>query len=590
METQSKTVPVTQDHALAHITKAVAALPMPFAIYDTDDRLLLCSQDVQDLIAPLLPEGDMDLLSTPVYFEDVQRLFYHERLPADQADHKLLATMRAHEQRQSQVRDINEGGHWKRRSRTVAPGGQIVALTVPIHELVEKSEALSKAKEQLEHMAFHDPLTGLPNRRGLSEHLAELSKMSEKEAYNVSVLHVDLDKFKLVNDTLGHDAGDVVLSEAAKRLKEQVRTIDIVARVGGDEFVILCHDAGDEEATAIIAQRIVDSMAVPIPYREDLCQIGASIGIAITSAHNISEHVLMDADIALYEAKNKGRGRYEFFYPVFRHRYSTLQKRINEVRDAITLNAFEPFFQPQICARTGDFIGLEALARWSDREKGILAPGAFMTALNEAHLTEELDRMILIKTLKFINKWKDEDGIDVPCVKLNLSEGRLRQPDLVDQVKWAMDDADLGNDRIGFEILETVVVGDGSDIVVENIRRLSQAGFKVALDDFGTGNASIANLRKLAIDTIKIDMSFVTDVDTDAELRLITGAMISLANSLKLDTVCEGVETAAQAKVLEELGTSAYQGYLFAKPMDGNFIPTWIQGYEEDRIDWAQSA
>ena len=153
-----------------------------------------------------------------------------------------------------------------------------------------------------------------------------------------------------------------------------------------------------------------------------------------------------------------------------------------------------------------------------------------------------------------------------------------------------MDDADLGPDRIGFEILETVVVGDGSDIVIDNIRRLSEAGFKVALDDFGTGNASIANLRKLAINTIKIDMGFVTDVDTDAELRLITGAMLSLANSLNLETVCEGVETDGQAEVLKELGTTAYQGFLFAKPMEGDFIPTWVKGFEEDRQEYALTA
>ena len=590
MEWRKDSVPMSQDHALTQITQAVAALPMPFAIYGTDDRLLLCSDEVRDVIAPLLEGGNGDLLQHPVFFEDVQRLFHHDRWPEDQAERKLQATMRSHAARKSQILDMNDNGEWKRRARSVSPEGQIVAITMPIHELVKKSEALSKAKQQLEHMAFHDPLTGLPNRRGLSRHLAELSTVREKDAHNVSVLHVDLDKFKLVNDTLGHDAGDVVLSVAAKRLREQLRTTDLVARVGGDEFVIVCHDAGDEESTAEIAQRIVDSMCVPIPYREDLCQIGASIGIAITSAHNISEHVLMDADIALYEAKNKGRGRYEFFYPVFRQRYSTLQKRINEVRDAVTLNAFEPFFQPQICAVTGELIGLEALARWRDRERGILAPACFMDALNEAHLTEELDRMILSKTLKFIQKWQAEDGLSAPRVHLNLSEGRLRQTDLADQIKWAMDEADLGADRIGFEILETVVVGDGSDIVIDNIRQLSDAGFSVALDDFGTGNASIANLRKLAINTIKIDMGFVTDVDTDAELRLITGAMLSLANSLNLKTVCEGVETAAQAKVLRDLGTTGYQGYFFAKPMDGDFIPTWVQGFEEDRQSFALSA
>ena len=572
---------LSSDYCLNQIRRAISAIPMPFAVYDENDRLILASDMSMDMMSDLLEGKDPDLAVTHISFEDAVRAFYFKKFPADVANKFLGKELERQANRWSGIRDINNDGVWIRRTRSVADTGQTVSITISIDELIKKTTALSEAKQQLEHLAFHDPLTGLPNRRGLSEHLQQLSSIPEAETYNVAVLHVDLDKFKLVNDTLGHDAGDAVLSKAASILRGEVRDKDIVARVGGDEFVVVCHHVRDEDGIAACAQRIVDRMADPIEYGEEYCQIGASIGIAITSAHNISEHVLMDADIALYEAKKKGRGRYEFFFPSFRDRYSTMQRRINQVRDAVKLNAFEPYYQPQISLKSGEIVGMEALARWNDREYGIRLPEYFLPAIEEARLSEALDDMMMRKILRNIRVWKD-DGLDIPQVSLNLSEARLRQDNLVDILQWSLDDEGLTHDCIGLEVLEKVVAGTGSEDVIKNINRLSHAGFKITLDDFGTGNAPIAGLRNIALDTIKIDPSFSCGLEQDPELQTITSAMISLIKNLKMVPICEGVETKAQLEVLESFGVDIVQGYVFAKPMAADFVPIWMQAYADD--------
>lgn len=573
---------ISAEKALDQVTRAIGALDMPFGIYDETGRLLVCSRKTEDLIRDRLLDEGSSLLNTPVHYSDVAQAFYQSTMPPDEVEERLQAALENFEDKSTYFFNVETDGKWNRRVLTRAETGQTLAFVMPIDELIKETRALHEAKEELEHLAFHDPLTGLLNRRGLSEHLAKLAKTPEKDAKNVAVLHVDLDKFKLVNDTLGHDAGDTVLSEAAKVLQREVRNSDLVTRVGGDEFVIVCHDVTNEGPIANVAARIVENMAHPIKYGEELCQIGASIGISITSAHNISEHVLMDADIALYEAKKKGRGRYEFFLPVFRDRYSLIQRRMNQVREAIVLNAFEPFFQPQICARTGNLVGMEVLARWRDREAGVRLPEAFLPAIEEARLMDPLDDMILRKTLSTLRSWRAE-GIEFPHMTVNLSKSRLMDPNLVSQIKWAIDEHDLSVDMIGVEVLESVVVGADGHTIIKNINKLSDAGFKVALDDFGTGNASITSLRDMHLDTVKIDQSFVENIDKDAELRTITGAMIGLIKNLGMRAVCECVEHSSEADILRELGADAFQGYVFGKPMEAGFVPIWLDAYEDDR-------
>ena len=384
--------------------------------------------------------------------------------------------------------DVETGGGWVRRVRASLPGGPSV-ISVPIDDLVEKSNALLKDKETLEYQATHDALTDLPNRRAMEEHLTWLA--GAEDVLDVAVLHVDLDKFKAVNDTFGHDAGDVVIRDAGDRLKRILRDTDMVARVGGDEFVAICHRVVSVEQVEGIAGRIVQSMKEPIPYGEDMCQIGASVGIALCHTPSDIRQSLNDADVALYEAKRCGRGCYRIYKPQLRQKQTALQLRVNAVREALDMNAFDPFFQPQVCAKTGALLGVEALARWVERERGVLPPSEFMDALEEAKLTEDLDAMILRKSLKALVAW-DEMGLHVPMVCVNVSGARLAAPDAVATFKWAVEEAGLDPSRLGIEILEDVFIDNPSGAIALNVRRLSEAGFQMALDDFGTGHASIA--------------------------------------------------------------------------------------------------
>lgn len=566
------------------LREAIDAVPVPLSIFDANDRLLVCSGAYRHQVASAYGDLPDDLLAEPVHFRDIVAARMAAEHDPAQAARRTAVELRRHRDTRRKKVDINLDGSWTRRTHSVAPRGQVVNLDTPIDELIQNSRALAEAKRALEHQALHDPLTDLPNRRGLAAHLEELAKRSDASE-NVAVLHVDLDKFKLVNDTLGHDAGDKVLDRAAQILRGEIRCTDLVARVGGDEFVIICRDVDDEATAANFAQRIVELMAVPIPYNGDWCQIGASIGIALTESRRIGHSTLIDADIALYEAKKRGRGRYEFFSPIYRDRSAALQKRINEVRTGLDLNAFEPYFQPQVCARTGALRGFEALARWCDPENGVRGPGEFLPALIEARLIDRLDDTMMRQSIAALADW-DEMGTVVPAVTLNLSDLRLAGDGFVDKISWAVEEAGLTPERIGLEILENVVVDTGN--VVDILTRLSAVGFPLSLDDFGTGNASIGGLRTLSLQRIKIDRSFVSGIDTDPELQVITGAMITLARNLKLEALCEGVETEDEADTLRWLGADSFQGYLFGRPMERTSVPGWIEWYTDDQADKAR--
>jgi len=557
---------LSAEQILASVEAGISAVPFPVCIYDQDDRLLLCSAQFRESVGAIFEGRTGHVYEHDLKYEDIVRTQVSERYAVD----------------------MNIEGSWMRRSRTLSPEGSLVAMAMPIDELVQRTRALVDAKQEMEHQALHDPLTDLPNRRALNAYLQRVLD-SDLLSEDVVVFHVDLDKFKLVNDTLGHDAGDCVLLEASRILRAEVRSTDFVARVGGDEFVMVFTSLKDRDAIAGMAQRIVDKMREPIYYDDQCCQIGASIGVVVREEFATAERLVMDADIALYEAKSAGRGRYAFFQSSARVKHSVFKKRIFEVREAIMLNAFEPFFQPQICARSGDIVGFEALARWQDREVGTRPPSDFLEALDEANLCAELDEMILKKTLRRMADW-NEEGVDIPKVSVNLSPASLARGDLSDHLKWLCDAAGIEPDRLVFEILEDVVLDTQGGAIAENVGRLKKAGFAVALDDFGTGSTSISSLRYLQPDRIKIAREFVKDIDQDDELQIITSALIALVQNLGMEVLCEGVETFEELALLRGLGSDCFQGFLFAKPMCSDEVPIWISDYQEEQQPILKSA
>ena len=572
------------------ILNALRNVPHAIAVYGADDRLLFCSDEYQRQFDPVIPADPVGQASDPLTYEQIIRGTFSAKLPPEKVEARVRVELESHRTTNGFQRDVLSDNGWRRRFRYTTGNDHVVSLAFSIDELVRKTLALDVAKKEMEHQAFHDPLTDLPNRRGLNAHMRSILTEWGSARRSLAVLHVDLDKFKSVNDTLGHHAGDKILSEAAEILRKSVRGTDIVARVGGDEFVLVCEGFETQEDIANLAQRIVDKMKEPIPYSDEFCQIGASIGIATCEPGEPANDLVLDADIALYEAKERGRSCYAFFSPNYRERYSNLQAQIFAVRDAVELNAFEPYFQPMVRAADGAVTGFEALPRWLHIEKGILGPDKFMSAVHEAHLIEELDAMILRKSLRAIGQWQEEHGLIAPRVSVNMSSCGLADTESVDRIMDAISAAGVSPSQVGLEVLENEMVGEELDIVVQNVRRLSEAGIHIALDDFGTGRASIAGLRHLSVDRIKIDRSFVANIHGDTELRTITGAIVSLVRTLGIEALADGVECEAERSMLLALGTEQFQGPLISQPMDARTVPLWLAKYNQDMIQEAVRA
>lgn len=583
----SKSV-LSPEEILASVEAAIAALPYPFCIFDENEEALMASDTFGKAFEGLEVDPERPLFEQGITFTEVTRARLSMSMPSDQVEARLDAEVRRLRESGNTTKDMILNGEWVRRIKADSPEGHTTTLAVPIEELVQRTRSLVQAKQEMEHQAFHDPLTDLPNRRALNAYLEQVLD-SDLATDDVVVFQVDLDKFKLINDTLGHDAGDCVLLEAAKILRAEVRSTDFVARVGGDEFIMVFTSLSDRDAISRVAQRIVDRMKEPTYYDDQCCQIGASIGIAVREEFTTAERIIMDADIALYEAKLAGRGRYSFFYAGHRAKHTAFKKRVFEVREAIMLNAFEPFFQPQVCAKTGDIIGFEALARWRHRELGVRPTSEFLEAIEEANLLVELDEMIIKKALRRLSEW-DEAELGVPMVSVNLSTSILAKPNLTDQLKWMCEEASIKPERLGLEVLESVVVDDQNGIIAQNVRGLKAAGFVISLDDFGTGNASISSLRHLAPHRIKVAREFVKDIHQDGELKTITSALISLSQNLGMKVLCEGVEESAERRVLEQLGADYLQGYLIAKPMQSDDVPIWMTDYFEEMHPQLKSA
>lgn len=439
------------------------------------------------------------------------------------------------------------------------------------------------SREETEQRAHTDILTGLPNRRAL-QHFLETTQAADWPDNQATVTHVDLDKFKDINDSLGHAAGDAALQHAARAIAMHAGNGDFLARVGGDEFVIISFGHINEEVLAERADQLIAAISAPFVFNGKTCKIGASVGVALGfDAENDSiDRCILNADMALYNAKNAGRSTYEFFTPSLRTQSENKETLLAQIREGLAAEQFQPFFQPQVEGRTGKLVGLESLARWHHPTRGTLSPFHFLDAARDGGLLEQLDVYLTNKAFSITQGWR-QSGIKIPQISINLTGSRLLEVDLVDALLAAATQADLDPSMIGIEILESAMIDDDSQQMIDNLAGLTEAGFKLELDDFGTGHASISNLRNFKVDRIKIDRSFVKDVHLNTDLAKITGAMINLAHSLRVDALAEGVETPEERLVLNALGCDHFQGYGVAQPLPATEIPAWIRRTQNTR-------
>lgn len=455
-------------------------------------------------------------------------------------------------------------------------------VTRDLHDTISDLLAAARLVGQMgdksaSRLASVDELSGLPNRRALYDRIQRFDAGHWPHT-KVAVMQIDLDRLKIINDTMGHAAGDKALRHAAAAMISVDNPDAFVARTGGDEFVMLLFGDLDDSTLRDIAEQLILAVSKPFIVEGKECYAGASIGIATgTFADGLPlDSYIKNADLALYTAKNGGRGTCRFFSPTLRAKLEEGEELQNHIRDGLRRGEFQPYFQPQVEGRSGKIVGFETLARWHHPTRGVLTPFHFLAAAEEARLLDDLDHYLMNQTFASLRQWLDQ-GLDIPQVSLNLTTSRLLDIDLVDTILFAAADAGVDPHLISVEILESAMIDNTSKRMIENIKNLSAAGIKVELDDFGTGHASISNLRHFKVDRIKIDRSFVQDVHLYSELARITSAMIGLAHSLRIDVLAEGIETPEERLVLNALGCDHIQGFGVAHPMPGEDVPIWLQ-------------
>ncbi|MBW9115768.1 EAL domain-containing protein [Rhizobium cauense] len=429
-------------------------------------------------------------------------------------------------------------------------------------EAIAKNIELEIAKNRIEHNSLHDPLTALPNRRKLDIALERLTLDGRSERQKFAILHIDLDRFKEINDTLGHAAGDAMLIHASRVLSRNLRGDDLVARIGGDEFVILALNANDADMSAL-AGRIIEEMRQPIDFEGFACRCGVSIGIALANGlHVDARKVLINADIALYRAKSQGRNRHEFFSHNLQADIINNKRLADEILSGIENGEFTAWYQPQFSARTMTLTGVEALVRWQHPTRGLLTPDKFLKIADEINVVQTLDRIVLDTALKDKMRWTAM-GIVVPKISVNVSARRLHDETLAQ----SLSSLQVRPGELSFELVESIFLDESEAVATNNLERIKALGIDIEIDDFGTGHTSIVSLLKLKPKRLKIDRQLVQPITNSPQERALVSSIIEIARSLGVETVAEGVETAAHATLLNELGCDLLQGYAFSRPL-----------------------
>jgi PAS domain S-box-containing protein len=461
--------------------------------------------------------------------------------------------------------------------------GHIERLVIVNRDITDRK----RAEETLAHNALHDVLTDLPNRALFLDRVRHVLALSHRHpSYKFAVLFIDLDEFKVVNDSLGHAAGDALLIQIARRLSASIRGVDTIsrsvlmkttspvanegslARVGGDEFTILLEDIGDCGDAIRVAERLQERFVIPFVVERQEIVIAASIGIAFCgTSYTNSEDLVRDAEIAMYRAKREGKARSQVFDDEM---HTVAVKRLQletDLRRALELGEFRVHYQPIVSLQRGQIVGFEALSRWQ-RPEGLLSPAHFIQIAEQIGIILPLNRMLLREACVQLRAWHSQFPSDPPLtMSVNITPREFAQPDLVAQIETILREVGIHPSSINVEITETIAMADPqrSSLVLSELKAL---GVHISIDDFGTGYSSLSRLQAFPVDTLKVDRSFISKIDTDCEIRKIVRIIIMLAHNLGLNVVAEGAETAEQVSLLKKLKCELVQGYFFARPGD----------------------
>ncbi|MCF7698449.1 putative bifunctional diguanylate cyclase/phosphodiesterase [Loktanella sp. M215] len=555
------------DEAEARLITAINALSDGFALYDADDRLVICNDTYRMFYPESAPAMQPGAKFRDILLYGLARGQYSDAIGREDA--WLRERMDRHRSTPGPIEQKLANGRWLRIVERPTQDGGRVGLRVDVTTLKEQQQALRR-------QASTDELTGLRNRRNLLEDIGQMADgLTAGQA--VVVFHIDLDRFKAVNDVYGHEAGDHVLKHCAAILEGAVTAPDVAARVGGDEFIVIRRMSDDRMQIHAFADQIIRRMMEPIGYAGQYMHIGASIGMAPfeqNSGMGVRGTVLTAADLALYEAKKLG-GTALFFEAQMRDQVLSANALARELQIGLERNAFEAYFQPQIDVRQARCIGFEALLRWNHPRRGTLAAGQFLDVAQRAGLTDALDTLMMDAACHAL-RWLADLGHDNLSVSINMSTAQLSDPHLLGRLECALRKYDVPRHLLRIELLESTLLDERTSHFLTNVQTMVAAGFVVELDDFGTGHAAIAALRKFQVAQIKIDRSFVRHIDSDDDLKKLTGAIIGLAHSLDIGVLAEGVETQAEQDWLLQMGCDLAQGWLYGKAIPLRDIDSFI--------------
>jgi diguanylate cyclase (GGDEF)-like protein/PAS domain S-box-containing protein len=431
---------------------------------------------------------------------------------------------------------------------------------------VEDITERKRYQAELEFQATHDALTGLPNRGLLEDRLRQAIGFAHRTGSLVAVAFIDLDRFKVINDSLGHGSGDELLVRVSRRIRGALREIDTVARQGGDEFVVVLAEQPTVESVVAVVERIIAEVAQPVTIDGRELYVTCSVGVALypNDGGDVTT-LLRNADAAMFSAKERGRNSFQFYAPNMNALALERLALEGSLRRATEREEFEVHYQPRVDIRSRKIVGMEALVRWRDAELGFVPPAKFIPVAEEANLINQIGEQVLRAACRQARYWVDL-GFDELSVSVNLSARQFRQGRLVETIRSALAETGLEAERLELELTESTIMGHGQEFVAM-LAELKSLGVRVAIDDFGTGYSNLSYLSRFPIDALKIDRSFVSEVATDQQHALLAKAVISLGHSLRLKVVAEGVETAEQLDFLRHHGCDEVQGYFFSRPV-----------------------
>ena len=449
-----------------------------------------------------------------------------------------------------------------------------------------RTQGLEAATRQLRHLATHDALTGLPNRVLLDDRIAQALTHAHRERHSFAVMLCDLDRFKLINDSLGHHAGDHLLQEVARRLTNVVRDVDTVARLGADEFIIVLSPPTSRKDAEVVAQRVIEAMQPAVEIAGITIHASLSIGIAFYPDDGSSvETLIAHADAAMFAAKQRGRNSVQCYAAGMDAGTHDKVRLESDLHTALALRQFELYYQPKVDTMSGTFYSAEALIRWRHPERGLVSPAAFIPLAEECGLIGPIGEWVLREACRQGRAWQ-QAGLSPVRIAVNVAASQFRAGDLVETIHQALADAELEARFLEVELTESAVMSDPEESI-KILEQLSEMGVLVSVDDFGTGYSSMSYLRRFPIDQLKIDRSFLSEITARSDDASIVGAIVSLAHNLRLKVVAEGVETVAQLDLLKTLGCDQYQGYQFSPPVPAAEFESLMRGVYANGADLA---